>query len=162
VVPIKRRGRYTLYSAIHCAEDARGAPGGDFWESELFAKDLPTEGARAEYGRALVEYGTELPTKAEYVQFLGEEKVKKRRREKTMGVCDKIVEGRGEKKCFTNFGSSDTTKKCQLGCVHTVSGGDAHMEEHATVMPTVAAEGTIKGPGRPPRPQERARQVMGK
>jgi hypothetical protein len=62
---------------------------------------LKGRGARAEYGRALVEYGTELPTKADYVQFLGEEKAKKRRREKTMGVYDKIVEGWGEKKCFT-------------------------------------------------------------
>ena len=32
VVPIKRRGRYTLYSAIHRAEGARGVPGGDFWQ----------------------------------------------------------------------------------------------------------------------------------
>ena len=112
------------------------------------------EGKRAEYGRALVEYGTELPTKEEYVRFLGEEKVKIRRKEKTMGVYDKIVNGWGAKNCFTNFGSSDTTKRCGLSCIHTVSDGDAHMEEHSTVMLTMVDDGRITDPGRPPRPQE--------
>jgi hypothetical protein len=112
------------------------------------------EGKRAEYGRALVEYGTELPTKEEYVRFLGEEKVKKRRKEKTMGVYDKIVEGWGAKNCFTNFGSSDTTKRCQIGCRHTVSDGMEHMEEHSTMMLSMVDAGTIKDPGCPPRPQE--------
>jgi hypothetical protein len=43
VVPIKARGRYTLCSAIHRAEGVRRVRNGDFWKSELFAKDLPTE-----------------------------------------------------------------------------------------------------------------------
>jgi hypothetical protein len=47
VVPIKARGRYTLCSAIHRAEGVRRVRNGDFWKSELFAKDLPSEGATA-------------------------------------------------------------------------------------------------------------------
>jgi hypothetical protein len=43
VVPIKARGRYTLCSAIHRAEGVRRVRNGDFWKSELFAKDLPSE-----------------------------------------------------------------------------------------------------------------------
>jgi hypothetical protein len=46
VVPIKARGRYTLCSAIPCAEGVqrvRRVRKGDFWESELFAKDALTE-----------------------------------------------------------------------------------------------------------------------
>jgi hypothetical protein len=43
VVPIKARGRYTLCSAIHSAEGARRVRKGDFWESELLAKDALTE-----------------------------------------------------------------------------------------------------------------------
>jgi hypothetical protein len=43
VVPIKARGRYTLCSAIHRAEGVRRVRNGDFWKSELLAKDLPTE-----------------------------------------------------------------------------------------------------------------------
>jgi hypothetical protein len=43
VVPIKARGRYTLCSAIHRAEGVRRVRNVDFWKSELFAKDLPTE-----------------------------------------------------------------------------------------------------------------------
>jgi hypothetical protein len=39
VVPIKARGRYTLCSAIHRAEGVRRVRNGDFWKSELFAKD---------------------------------------------------------------------------------------------------------------------------
>jgi hypothetical protein len=43
VVSIKARGHYTLCSAIHRAEGVRRVRNGDFWKSELFAKDLPTE-----------------------------------------------------------------------------------------------------------------------
>jgi hypothetical protein len=44
VVPIKSRGRYTLCSAIHRAEGAvRRVCKGDFWESELLAKDALTK-----------------------------------------------------------------------------------------------------------------------
>jgi hypothetical protein len=43
VVPIKARGRYTLCSAINCAEGVRRVRNGDFWKSELFAKDALTE-----------------------------------------------------------------------------------------------------------------------
>jgi hypothetical protein len=42
VVPIKARGRYTLCSAIHRAEGVRRVRNGDFWKSELFAKDALT------------------------------------------------------------------------------------------------------------------------
>jgi hypothetical protein len=43
VVPIKARGRYALCSAINCAECVRRVRKGDFWKSELFAKDALTE-----------------------------------------------------------------------------------------------------------------------
>jgi hypothetical protein len=43
VVPIKARGRYTLCSAIYRAEGVRRVRNGDFWKSELFAKDALTE-----------------------------------------------------------------------------------------------------------------------
>jgi hypothetical protein len=41
-VPINARGRYTLCSAIHRAEGVRRVRNGDFWKSELFAKDALT------------------------------------------------------------------------------------------------------------------------
>jgi hypothetical protein len=43
VVPIKARGRYTLCSAIHRAEGVRRVRNGDFWKSELLAKDALTD-----------------------------------------------------------------------------------------------------------------------
>jgi hypothetical protein len=43
VVPIKTRGRYTLFSAIRRAEGVRRVRNGDFWKSELLAKDALTE-----------------------------------------------------------------------------------------------------------------------
>jgi hypothetical protein len=110
------------------------------------------EGVRAEYSRAMIEYGTELPTRVEYVQFLGEVTVKKRRAEKTRGAYNKIVEGWGMKQFFTNFDSSDPNKRCTQGCTHTVSDGDVHMEEHVTGMLTQVDDGTVVDPGRPPRP----------
>ena len=51
VVPIKARGRYTLCSAIHRAEGVRRVRNGDFWKSELFAKDLPTVRKRMASGQ---------------------------------------------------------------------------------------------------------------
>jgi hypothetical protein len=47
VVPIKARGRYTLCSAIHRAEGIRRVRNGDFWKSELLAKDALTEWPQA-------------------------------------------------------------------------------------------------------------------
>jgi hypothetical protein len=60
VVPIKARGRYTLCSAIHRAEGVRRVRNGDFWKSELFAKDLSMHTEKASRSKKkLVQWFTD-------------------------------------------------------------------------------------------------------
>jgi len=118
---------------------------------------------RSQYARALIEYGTELPSVEEYAEFIAEAKhSKKAKTAKARGVYDKIYEGWGEERCKTAFSDGKKgkgTKRCKLGCTHKICDEEEHLWEHAQKMLEMVDDGDITDPGAPPRPEMLDRSI---
>jgi hypothetical protein len=107
-------------------------------QSRLEHRDVTLTKARAEFARALIEFGVEMPTVAAFQALLDSTASKKEKDQQADTIYHAIVEGWAYKKGECVKHSSVAGTKCGMGCTHNRTDGMVHWHEHAMKLLTEA------------------------